>query len=223
VNLVRFSKLFWNVSLALLATTVLILTTGVVGAAADILDSEHTIDPLSPNFDGSEGGVDASGDTYETWVAFECLTLQPDLDVDNDFRFECRTNHPDKINLSSGLVDQKRPNNNAQILWTVNRLDGINEQGRVYNLLCDKVLLKGKSKSDNEQIEASCMIKSCDPPPPTGGPQAISDAQLAAAFECLDTAEAEGTLGTRVQTLKLLENNTIDGAIRSKGFWATDN
>jgi hypothetical protein len=218
----RFSKLLWNVSLAPLATTVLILTMGVVGAAADILDSEHTIEPISPNFDGSEGGVDASGDTYETWVAFECLTLQPDLDIDNDFRFECRTNHPDKVNLNSGQVDQRRANNNAEILWTVNYLDGINEQGRVYNLLCDKVLLKGKSNNGNEQIEASCMVKGCDAPPSTGGPQAITEAQLAAAFECLDTAEAEGTLGTRVQTLKLLNDNTINGTIRSKGFWATD-
>lgn len=217
----RFSKLFWNVSLALLATTVLILITGVVGAAADILDSKHTIDPLSPNYDGSEGEVDASGDTYGVWVAFDCLTLDPDLEVENDFRFECRSNHPDKVNLSSGVVDQKRPNNNAEILWTVNTLDGRNE-GRVYNLLCDKVWLRGKSNNRNEQIEASCLIKNCDAPPPTGGPQAITEKQLQAAFDCLDTAEAEGTLGERVQTLKLLDGNVISGTIKSKGFWATE-
>jgi hypothetical protein len=218
----RFPKLFWNVSVALLATTVLILITGVVGAAADILDSDETIDPLSPNYDGSEGGVDASGDTFGTWVAFDCLTLKPNSEVvDNDFRFECRSNHPDKINLSSGVVDQKRPNNNAEILWTVNKLNGINE-GRVYNLLCDKVWLRGKSNNRNEQIEASCLVKSCDTPPTTGGPQAITETQLKAAFECLDTAQDEGTLGERVQTLKLLEDNTISGTIKSKGFWATD-
>jgi len=218
----RFSKLFWNVSLALLATTVPILTTGVVGAAADILDSDHTIDPLSPDYDGSEGGVDASGDTYGTWVAFDCLTLDSDLEVVNDFRFECRSNHPDKVNLSSGVVDQKRPNNNAEILWTVNRLDGFSEQGRVYNLLCDKVWLRGKSNNRNEQIEASCLIKKCDTPPVKPEPQGITEKQLRAAFDCLDTAEAEGTLGERVQTLKLLDGNVISGTIKSKGFWATE-
>jgi hypothetical protein len=119
-------------------------------------------------------------------------------------------------------VDQKRPNNNAEIIWTVNTLDGRSEQGRMYNLLCEKVWLKGKSNSRNEQIEASCLIKKCDPPPSSGGPQAITEAQLKAAFECLDTAEDEGTLGERVQTLKLLDNNTISGTIKSKGFWATD-
>ncbi|MBW2716589.1 MAG: hypothetical protein JRD03_10955 [Deltaproteobacteria bacterium] len=165
--------------------------------------------------------MDASGDSYGTWVGFDCLTLESDMEVVNDFRCECRSNHPDKVNLSSGVVDQKKPNNNAEILWTVNTLDE-RDEGRVYNLLCDKVWLRGKSNNRNEQIEASCLIKKCDTPPVKPEPQGITEAQLKAAFECLDTAEAEGTLGERVQTLKLVDGNEISGTIKSKGFWATD-
>jgi hypothetical protein len=223
----RFPKLFWNVSLVLPATALLILIAGVAGAADDdFIDADELIDPELPKYAGSDGRVDASGSDSGTWVGFNCFSLQEDMvRVKDDFRFECGTAHPDRVGLTTkqALVDQKRSNNNAHIRLVVNHLDGLPEQGRVHDLLCQKVRIKGRSNNSTEAIEAKCIIKRCDPPPTTGQPGAITEKQMASLFACIESAEEDGSLGTRVQNLKQAPSSEISGTIKSRGVWLENN
>jgi hypothetical protein len=215
----RFSKSFWKVSPALLAAA-LMLIAGVVGA---VIDADESIDPESPDYDASEGGVDVSGDEFEARVSFRSLCV--DLDIprnNNDFEFGCESTHIDRVNLSThqGNLDQKMRNNNAHAWMYVTVIGGATKN-TTYDLACERVLIKGKSNDDTEEIEARCTLRKCTPPQTDTNP-IKAEIQFQSALNCLDASEEDGSLGEKVQTLHLLKNGDLDGEITSKGVWLED-
>jgi hypothetical protein len=199
-----FSKSIWKVSPALLATAALILITGVAGA---VFNADRAIDPNSPNFNGSGGWVDGSGENYSTGVYFMCT------DSDNDFEMGCDSNHPDRASMStnSGKVDQRKNDNPGDAWMVVNEMGGIDEGGATIPLDCDRVQLKGKSNDRNDKIDSQCTLKSCDIP------GALTVDQVRSAIACMDDSVDNGSLGKNVESLKL-KNDTIEGKITSKGL-----
>jgi hypothetical protein len=217
----RFRKSFWKISPALLAAAALILIAGVVGA---VIDADESIDPESPDYDASEGGVDLSGDEFDVRVSFRSVCVDPDdpKSKDNDFEFGCESTHIDRVNLSThqGSLDQKMRNNNAHAWMDVTEIGG-GVKNTIYDLACERVLIKGKSNDDTEKIEARCTLRKCTPPK-THNNIVISDEQFQSALDCLDTSEEDGSLGERVQTLRLDKNGEFSGEITSKGVWLED-
>ena len=200
----RFSKSSWNVSPALLATAALILIAGVAGA---VFDSNDDILPDSPNYNGSGGYVDASGNIFATGVYFMCA------DADNDFEIGCDSEHPDKVSLSTntGRVDQRKNGNNAHAWMSVVKMGGIVED-TTFDLDCEKVQLKGKSNDKTDKIDAQCTLKKCVVP---GG---LLIDQVRSAEACIEDSEENGEIGKKVTTLKLDRNNLLGGKITSKGL-----
>jgi hypothetical protein len=82
------------------------------------------------------------------------------------------------------------------------------------------VLIKGKSNDDTEKIEAQCTLRKCTPPKTDNNP-VNSEAQFQSAMDCLDKSEEDGSLGERVQNLRLVDGE-FSGEITSKGVWLED-
>jgi hypothetical protein len=202
----RFSETFRNARSALLATAALILIAGVAGA---IFDASVTIDPESPKYDGSGGGVDGSDSSFGTYVYFMCN------DADNEFTINCDSHHPDRVSISTkqGMVDQKKRDNNAHAWIDVLEMGGIIEDTTL-DLDCDKVQIKGKANDDKLTAESQCTLSKCVVP----GELTID--QVRSAEICIDDSEENGTIGKNVTTLKLDNNNMLKGKIKSKGDWA---
>jgi hypothetical protein len=202
----RLRKSFWNVPAALLAMATSILFTGVAGA---VVDADESIDPDSPNYDGSAGYVDASDSSFSTGVDFMCV------DIDNDFQIGCDSDHPDKVKLARfvGEVSQKKRGNNASAWMWVGEMGGFDVGGTLFPLDCERVQLKGKLKNRNEKIESECKLTKCELP------TSLSEDQYRSAEACIDDAEATGDLGKKVTTLKRDKNNLLGGKIKSKGVW----
>jgi hypothetical protein len=200
-----FSKSIWKVSPALLATAALILITGVAGA---VFDADRLIDPNSPNFDGSGGWVDGSGDDFSTGVYFFCGSL------DASFEMGCYSEHPDDVSISSnqGKVEQKKRGNNARAYMNVAELGGITVDTE-FDLDCQKVQLKGKSNDNTERLESKCTLTKCQIP------GALSRDQIASAMQCIEDQEDAGNIGRKVTKLSLDKNNLIKGRIWSRGVW----
>ena len=201
----RFSKSFKNAAPALLATAALILVTGLAGA---VFDADEDIFRDSPNFNGSGGWVDGSGDSFSTGVWFGCS------DIDNDFQIGGDSDHPDNVTIApkTGKVDQRKADNNAYAYMSVGEMGGIVEETE-FELNCEKVQLKGKSNDDTQAIESKCMLKKCAIP---GG---LTLDQIASAQQCIENAEDSEDIGKKVTTLKLDNNNLLKGNIWSKGTW----
>ena len=201
----RFSKTFWNVPSALLATAALVLIAGLAGA---VFDSDEDIYPDMPNYSGSGGWVDGSGSDYSTGVWFSCE------DNDNAFSIGCDSEHPDNVTISpkQGKVDQKKKDNNAYAYLDVGEMGGIVEETE-FELDCQKVQIKGKSNDDTQAIESKCTLTKCQIP---GG---LTLDQIASAEQCIDDAEDAEDIGKKVTTLKLDNNNLLKGNIWSKGTW----
>jgi len=201
----RFSKSFWNVPSALLATAALVLFTGLAGA---VFDDSVDIDPDSPNYDGSNGYVDADGDSYSTGVWFTCE------DGNDDITIGCDSWHPDNVTISTkqGKVDQKKTDNNATAYMVANLIGGqavnIDE-----DLECKKVQIKGKANDDKLTAESKCTLTKCEIP---GG---LTVEQIGLIEDCIDDAEESGDIGKKVSTLKLDNQNLLKGNIWSKGIW----
>jgi hypothetical protein len=207
----RFSKSFWNVSPALVATTALFLITGVAGA---VIDANESIDADSPDYDGSGGWVHTSGNTFRVGVEFQCV------DADNEFWVACSSTHPDKVKLSThqGKVDQMKKGNSANFLLMANKLGGkvVDFPGEAPPLTCERVSMKGKLHDFTKKIESRCIIKNCDIP------DWLTVPQIESAIRCLDDSEDTGDLGKKVQTLKLDRNDQLGGRIWSKGAAVPD-
>jgi hypothetical protein len=201
----RFSKSFWNVPSALLATAALVLIAGLAGA---VFDADVGIIPDSPNYDGSGGWVDGSGEDYSTGVYFSCE------DADNAFEIGCDSWHPDNVTISpkQGKVDQKKTDNNAYAYMSVGEMGGIVEETE-FELDCKKVQIKGKANDDKLTAESKCTLTKCNIP---GG---LTLDQIASAEACIDAAEDAGDIGKKVSTLKLDNQNLLKGNIWSKGTW----
>jgi hypothetical protein len=201
----RFSKSFWNVPSALLATAALIL---LAGGATAFFNSSNGIQADIPNWLGSFGFVDGFADDYETAVGFTCV------DPDSDFAMGCYSTHPDSVNMTpkQGKVDQKKRDNNAVAWIEASKLDG-DPLELDTDLVCDKVQIKGKSNDDKETIESKCTLNKC------AIPGELTLNQIAAIVDCVDDSEDSGLLGKKVQTLKLDKNNLLKGNIWSKGTW----
>ncbi|MBW2578380.1 MAG: hypothetical protein JRE38_09970 [Deltaproteobacteria bacterium] len=200
-----FSESIWKVSPALLATAALILITGVAGA---VFNADRTIDPNSPNFNGSGGWVDGSGEDYSTGVYFFCGSLN------DSFEIGCYSEHPDNVTISSnqGKVDQKKTDNNARAYMNVAELGGITVNTE-FDLDCKKVQLKGKSNDNTDRIESKCTLTKCQIP------GALSPDQIASAQQCIEEQEDAGNIGKKVTSLKLDNNNLLKGKIWSRGVW----
>ena len=201
----RFVRFFRKASPAVLATAALILITGVAGA---FFNSSNSIDPDSPNYDGSAGYVDASGPFYETGVYLMCSNSE------NDFEIGCDSWHPDSVNMTSkqGKVDQKKKDNNADAWIAGSELGGAVGDFDVF-LDCQKVQIKGKSNDDKQTIESKCTLTKCELP------QGITLGQIESAADCIEESEDSGAIGKKVSTLKLDGNNLLKGNIWSKGIW----
>jgi hypothetical protein len=200
-----FSKSIWKVSPALLAMAALILITGVAGA---VFNADRSIEPNSPNFNGSGGWVDGSGENYSTGVYFSCGGLN------DSFEIGCYSEHPDNVTISSnqGKVDQKKTDNNARAYMNVAELGGITVNDE-FDLDCKKVQLKGKSNDTTERIESKCTLTKCQIP------GAFSPNQIASAQQCIEEQEDAGNIGKKVTSLKLDNNNLLKGKIWSRGVW----
>jgi hypothetical protein len=201
----RFSKSFWNVPSALLATAALVLFAGLAGA---VFNASVGIDPDSPNYDGSNGYVNADGDLYSTGVWFTCE------DNDNFVTIGCDSWHPDNVTISTkqGKVDQKKTDNNA-IAYLEASLIGGQEVDIGGVLECKKVQIKGKSNDDKFTAESKCTLTKCEIP---GG---LTVDQIGLIEDCVDDAEESGDIGKKVSTLKLDNQNLLKGNIWSKGMW----
>jgi len=189
---------------AWLATAALVLIAGTVGA---VIDADVDIAPNSPGYNGSGGFVDTSGISFESSVYFTCA------DDDNDFDLYCETNHPDKVSLSTnqGTVGQMKKGNNANAVLDVVKIGGI-AVGAEIPLSCEKVQVTGKLSEKTGKIEAQCKLKGCEIPNLTVN-------QVLSAIACIDASLANGSLGGKVQNLKLDKDNKIGGKIKSKGTW----
>ncbi|MBW2578051.1 MAG: hypothetical protein JRE38_08290 [Deltaproteobacteria bacterium] len=201
----RFFKSFRKVPSALLATAALVLITGLAGA---VFNEDVGIDPDSPNYNGSAGWVDGSGEDYSTGVYLMCN------DDDNAFEIGCDSWHPDNVTMSTkqGKVDQKKTNNNAYAYMSVGEMGGIVEE-QEFELNCKKVQIKGKSNDDKETVESKCTLTKCEIP---GG---LTLDQIASAEQCIEDAEDAENIGKKVSTLKLDNQNLLKGNIWSKGVW----
>jgi hypothetical protein len=201
----RFSKSFWNVPSALLATAALVLFAGLAGA---VFNASVGIDPDSPNYDGSNGYVNADGSNYGTGVWFTCE------DENNTITMGCDSWHPDNVTISTkqGKVDQKKTNNNAIAYMEASLIGGqavdIDEV-----LECKKVQIKGKANDDKFTAESKCTLTKCEIP---GG---LTVEQIGLIEDCIDDAEDSGNIGKKVSTLKLDNQNLLKGNIWSKGMW----
>jgi hypothetical protein len=201
----RFSKSFWHVSWALLATAALIVIAEMAGA---ILDDGADIFPAeSPNYDGSGGYVDARGAVFSSGVYFSCL------DPDNQFIFYCDTDHPDKVSLSGekGRVDQTKRDNNVHVWFKASKVGGL-EVERDGDLICEQAQVKSKTDGRSEKIEVQCTLKDCEIP-------FLTSNEIRSVFDCLDAAVENGSLGKKVQNLKRDSSFKISGKIKSKGIW----
>jgi len=196
----RLSKSYWNV---LLATAAVILMAGIAGA---IFNSDDSIDPDSPNYNGSGGWVDGAGEDFSTGVYFMCL------DNDNDFQIGCDSEHPDGVKLSNnqGKVDQRQRDNNAYAYISVTEMGGIADDTE-YELDCDRVQLKGKSNDNNDKMDVQCRLKGCEIPGD------LTVAQIQSAETCIDDAQDLDNIGKRVTNLRLNNKNLLRGKITSRG------
>ena len=196
----RLSKSYWNV---LLATAAVILMAGLAGA---IFDSDDPIYPDSPQYNGSGGWVDGSGEDFSTGVWFGCS------DSDNDFYIGCDSDHPDSVKLSNnqGKVDQRKRDNNGYAYLDVYEMGGIVEDTE-FGLDCERVQLKGKSNDNNDRMDVQCMLKGCQIP------EGLTVGQLQSAETCIDDAQDLDNIGRRVTNLRLNNNNELGGKITSKG------
>jgi hypothetical protein len=200
----RFSKLFWNVSPALLTMAALILIAGAA-AGQGFFDSSESIDP-GDGYQGTAGYVDGSGSDFSTGVSLMCV------DINNDFEIGCDSDHPDKVNLSTkqGQVEQKKRGNNADAWMVASKLNGadvdINE-----SLDCEKVQLKGKANNVNQKIDVKCTLKKCE------FPAGVDAAQIDAAIDCAVAAVGNGDIGRKVGRVSQNSDEQISGHIRSKG------
>jgi hypothetical protein len=201
----RFSKSFWNVPSALLATAALVLIAGLAGA---VFNADTGIDPDSPNYNGSGGWVEAEGDEYSTGVWFVCE------DEANAFEIGCESGHPDNVTISTkqGKVDQKKTNNNAIAYMDIGMMGGEVVDDKL-ELDCKKVQIKGKANDDKLTAESKCTLTKCELP---GG---ITLDMIASAEQCIEDAEDAENIGKKVSTLKLDRNNELKGNIWSKGTW----
>jgi hypothetical protein len=200
----RISKLFWNVSPALLTMAALILIAGAA-AGQGFFDSSESIDPYD-DYQGTAGYVDGSGSTFSTGVSLMCV------DINNNFEIGCDSDHPDKVNLSTkqGQVEQKKKGNNADAWMVASKLDGadvdINE-----SLDCEKVQLKGKANNVNQKIDVKCTLKKCELP------AGVTAAQIDAAIDCAVAAVGNGDIGRKVGRVSQNSDDRISGRIQSKG------
>ena len=199
----------WNVASAFLAMAGLILTAGVASAQF-FNDYAYAIDPDSPGYDGSDAWVEASGDNYSAGVEFYCT------DIDNDFYIGCETTHPDSVNVSKnqGKVDQKKNNNNAYAYMSVGEMGGEIEETE-FELSCEKVQVMGMANIQNDKVKVQCALKGCEIP---GG---LTLNQIDSAVACINAAEDSGDLGKKVQSLKLNNNNRLNGKVKAAGmaYW----
>jgi hypothetical protein len=199
-----FSKLFWNVSPALLTMAALILIAGAA-AGQGFFDSSESVDP-GDGYQGTAGYVDGSNSDFSTGVSIMCV------DINNDFEIGCDSDHPDKVNLSTkqGQVEQKKKGNNADAWMVASKLDGadvdINE-----SLDCEKVQLKGKANNVNQKIDVKCTLKKCELP------AGVTPAQIDAAIDCAVAAVGSGDIGRKAGRVSQNSDDQLSGHIRSKG------
>jgi hypothetical protein len=202
----RFSKIIWKISPALLGMAALILIAGAAaGQENGFFNNEALINP-EDKYQGSGGYVDGEGEEYESGVWARCASPQI------EYRIGCDTWHPDKVNISThqGQVDQKKKNNNAQAWMIFTRRLGENQDPEELDLDCDKVQLKGKYNTKNEKIDAKCTIKNC------GLPGNLTVEEIQDAIDCAEAAVDNEELGKRAGNLKL-KGDQLSGHIRSKG------
>jgi hypothetical protein len=194
------SKTFWK---GLLATTAAIAIAGVAGA---IFDSNDTIVPDSPNYNGSGGWVNGAGAEFSSGVYFMCAN------IDNDFTVQCETEHPDAVSVSASAVkvNQRRKENNARVFIDVTEMGGI-VMDAVYDLECERVQITGRSNERMDRIESQCTLKGCMVP------DELTLDQIRSAEVCIEQAEQIHNIGQNVTTLKLKANDLLAGKIRSKG------
>lgn len=201
----RFSKSNWNASSTMLATAALIVIAGVAGA---IFDDDVYID-ASEKFAGTSGYVHAAGDTFGTGAYMMCQN------ADNDFEFGCDSTHPDGINMNpvQGKVNQKRRDNNANAWIYGGIIGGIDEMDTTFFLNCERVQATGKANDKKGTADAKCVFTKCDLP------EELTVGQIASIEDCIEESEDDGSLGKRVSTMRLDNNNKLKGTVRSSGDW----
>jgi hypothetical protein len=204
----RFSKSFWNVPSALLATAALVLIAGTAAGQDEFFDYDMTTDILDDGYEGSWGRVDGSGDSTYDEVYFWCE------DANNSFEIGCYTDHADKVNLSktTGKVDQGKKGNYANVWMAASALGG-NEVDIDEDLTCDKVTIKGKGESKKWTADVKCQIKNCKLPAD------LTVGEKDAIIECAEAALDNEDLGKKVGKMRLNSDDEITGKIRSKGVW----
>jgi hypothetical protein len=203
----RFSKIIWKISPALLGMAALILIAGAAaGQGNDFFNDAAGIDP-DEKYAGTTGGVDGVGSEYESWGQAMCEDAQV------DYTIGCVSWHPDRVNLSThqGQVDQKKRDNNAIAWISVNKFGGEVIETFDSDLECDKVQLKGKLNTKKPQIDVKCTIKKC------ALPGIITVDFINDAIACAEEAQDSGALGKRAGNLKLRNIDELSGDIRSKG------
>jgi hypothetical protein len=200
----RVSKLFWNVSPALLTMAALILIAGAA-AGQGFFDSSESIDP-GDGYEGTAGYVDGSGSDFSTGVSLMCV------DINNNFEIGCDSDHPDKVNLSTkqGQVEQKKRGNNADAWMVASKLNGVDVDINE-SLDCEKVQLKGKANNVNQKIDVKCTLKKCDLP------AGVTAAQIDAAIDCAVGAVGNGDIGRKAGRVSQNSDDQLSGHIRSKG------
>jgi hypothetical protein len=203
----RFSKIIWKISPALLGMAALILIAGAAaGQENGFFNNSGVIVTPDEKYAGTTGGVDGFGSGFETEVEANC----ENEGIDIDYTIGCNTWHPDRVNLSThqGQVDQKKKGNNAVAWIEVNIYKGVVDWEE--ELDCDKVQLKGKYNTKNETMDIKCTIKNCQLPDP------ITVGFINDAIDCAEAEQDSGDLGKRAGNLKL-RGDLLSGHIRSKG------
>jgi hypothetical protein len=200
----RVSKLFWNVSPALLTMAALILIAGAA-AGQGFFDSSESIDP-GDGYEGTAGYVDGSGSDFSTGVSLMCV------DINNNFEIGCDSDHPDKVNLSTkqGQVEQKKRGNNADAWMVASKLNGVDVDINE-SLDCEKVQLKGKANNVNQKIDVKCTLKKCELP------AGVTPAQIDAVIDCAVAAVGTGDIGRKAGRVSQNSDDQLSGHIRSKG------
>jgi hypothetical protein len=201
----RFSKIIWKISPALLGMAALILIAGAASGQGFFDDHSVLLTP-DEKYAGTTGALDGEGSEYETEIQVRCANEG----IDIVYLIGCNTWHPDRVNLSThqGQVDQKKRDNNAGAWIAAERYKGVVDWFEP--LSCDKVQLKGKNNTKRDQMDIKCTLKNCELPGP------ITVDFINDAIACAEAAEDSGELGKRAGNLKL-KNGELSGHIRSKG------
>jgi hypothetical protein len=204
----RFSKIIWEISPALLVMAALILIAGAAaGQGNDFFNDAASIKP-DEKYKGTGGVLDGTDNVYGTsiWVACSDDTI--------DYDIRCDTEHPDNVNISKhqGKVDQKKKGNNARATmraWVLNSLPVV-DGPFVADLVCEKIQVKGKYNTKNDKMDLKCTVKKCK------FLLGITTADIEDAIDCTEDAVDSGVLGKKATNLKL-RNGLISGNISSKG------